>query len=161
MTIKIGRSKELPSQEQILKVEVELGVKLPIEYLQFLTQGNGGVPETNIFKVSTNNDSGISEFISLDRIVYEAGLIKDQIGKDFVPVAHAEGGNYLCLAVTGLSTGSVYFLDHEIPGEDGLIKLASSLKEFLEVVQPFDRKQIKLKPGQVKKAWIDPSLLKN
>lgn len=51
-------------------------------------------------------------------------------------------------------------MDHEIPGLDAMIRLAPSLAEFLESVTPFDSKQIKLKSGQVKKAWINPDFLK-
>ncbi|WP_353936142.1 SMI1/KNR4 family protein [uncultured Herbaspirillum sp.] len=79
---------------------------------------------------------------------------------DFLPIAYAEGGNYLCIASGGKDIGSIYFMDHEIPGLDAMIRLAPSLAEFLESVTPFDSKQIKLKSGQVKKAWINPDFLK-
>jgi hypothetical protein len=160
MTIKISRSTETPTQDQILSLEEVLGVKLPSEYIEFLAQNNGGKPETNTFKISENNDSGINGFIPLDKIVYETKLIRDQIGGELMPVAYAEGGNYLCIAVAGKWIGSIFFMDHEIPGGDAITKLAPSLTQFLEDAQPVDPKQVQLKPGQVKKAWINPDFLK-
>ena len=86
MTIKISLSKEAPTQNQILRTEGELGVKLPSEYVEFLARNNGGIPENNIFKISANNDSGINGFIPFDKIVYETKLIRDQISGELVPV---------------------------------------------------------------------------
>ena len=47
------------------------------------------------------------------------------------------------------------------------MKLLEALKQclgvfgaFLDILEPFDIKTIQLKPGQVKKVWIDPEFLK-
>ncbi len=142
MAIKIKQAKPAPSKDQVLGAETELGVTLPAEYVKFLNTGNGGIPETNIFRISADNEGGINEFIALNRVPYEAALIKEQTGSNCVPIAYAEGGNYVCIVAAGPEAGSIYFFDHEIPGTDALTKLAGSLREFLDVVvQPFDPKQ--------------------
>jgi len=41
-----------------------------------------------------------------------------------------------------------------------MIKLASSVFEFLESLTPFDLDSVELKDGQVESAWIDPDFLK-
>ncbi len=134
-----------------------MGWNFDADYLDFVRANNGGTPETNIFSISSKNESGINQFISFDRLPYEAALISDQVGPKIVPIAYAEGGNYLCLSI---DDGGIYFFDHELPGLDALTKIASSLREFLDEVKPFDPKQVALKPGQVKKAWINPAFLK-
>lgn len=160
MTIRISRARAAPSDDEVRKVEAQLGVKLPADYLAFVKHSNGGTPQTNIFRISAKIESGINQFIPFDKIAYESGLIREQVTNKYVPIAYAEGGNYLCIAATGTEAGMVYFLDHEVPGLDALTQLADSLPAFLELLKPFDTKDIQLKPGQVKKAWIDPSLLK-
>lgn len=50
--------------------------------------------------------------------------------------------------------GSVFFSDHET-GDTR--RVAESLPAFLSALGPAP--EIKLKPGQVKKAWIDPAFL--
>ena len=54
--------------------------------------------------------------------------------------------------------GAIYFWDHERP--ELATKLADSIGAFLELLEPFDVSSVKRKPGQVKKAWIDPEFLK-
>ena len=53
--------------------------------------------------------------------------------------------------------GSMFFLDHEL---DELHEIAPSFDEFRTSLRAFDVSTLQLKPGQVKRAWIDPDLLK-
>ena len=71
-------------------------------------------------------------------------------------MAWAEGGNYVF--VDEAMNGAVFFWDHEIPEEP--TKLADNFQAFLDGLQPFDVKSIELKPGQVKRVWVDPEFLK-
>jgi len=71
-------------------------------------------------------------------------------------VAWAEGGNYVF--VDEGSNGQVFFWDHEEPAK--IAKLGDNFDAFLSSLEPFDVKAIEVKPGQVKKAWINPDLLK-
>lgn len=159
MKIKLGKAASHPSLEQISALEVSLGTKFANEYLSFLQKYNGALPEANVFRVSDQNSSGVNGFIPLEKIAYEAQFLDSEVSPDFFPIAYAEGGNYVCLPIAAGRDG-VYFLDHEIPGLVALTKLAGSLEGFLDQLQPLDRTEVKLKPGQVKKVWIDPSFLK-
>ena len=71
-------------------------------------------------------------------------------------MAWAEGGNYVL--VDEGRKGTVWFWDHEIP--DAPTELAPNFGAFLNLLEPFDIATIQLKPGQVKKVWIDPEFLK-
>lgn len=159
MKIKIGNADTRPSSEQISTLEASLGTRFTSEYLSFLAEHNGAVPDANIFRISDRNSSGVSRFIPVEKIAYEANLLDGEVSSAFFPIAYAEGGNYVCLPLNSSQDG-VYFLDHEIPGLASLTRLAGSLRDFLEQLQPIDRAEVRLKPGQVKKAWIDPNFLK-
>lgn len=54
--------------------------------------------------------------------------------------------------------GAAFYWDHEWP--DSMVRLPSNFRSFMELLEPFDIASIKLSPGQVKTAWIDPDFLK-
>ena len=81
----------------------------------------------------------------------------DDIPNQAYPIAWASCGNYVLLDEG--KGEQVYFWDHELPDEN-IIKLANNFDEFLSTLEPFDINSIELKPGQVKKVWIDPEFLK-
>jgi hypothetical protein len=54
--------------------------------------------------------------------------------------------------------GAVFYWDHEVPAP--VIRLAPSFGEFLALLQPFDMNNVHLKPGQVKRVWVNPEFLK-
>ena len=86
--------------------------------------------------------------------------MNEQISKTSLPRRSRSlglrGGNYVF--VDG-ATGAVYFWDHEQPTPP--VQMASDFAAFMEMLEPFDPGSIKLKPGQVKTAWIDPDFLKS
>jgi hypothetical protein len=72
------------------------------------------------------------------------------ISKFGTPFAEDGCGNLF----TQTQIGSICFWDHET---DDLTVIASSWEEFTSgCVEP---KEVKLKPGQVKRVWIDPKFL--
>jgi hypothetical protein len=143
------------SRQEIVALERTLGESLPSEFIDFVAQHDGAEPETNIFKIETT-ESGVNEFIPVKAIPREMKLIENLPGRAF-PVAWAEGGNYVLLNLG--AGGAIFFWDHERP--ENIVRLASSFRSFLESLEPFDINSIKLKPGQVQKAWIDPNFLKS
>ena len=144
------------SEEEIQEVEHGLEISFPGDYREFVANHDGLRPQLNIFSVSGTNESGVNEFIPLHRIRTECAFIEN-LGDARIPIAWAEGGNYVCLDVS--SEGGVFFWDHEEPDRDA--KLADSFSHFIELLAPFDPNSVELKPGQVKSAWIDPEFLKS
>lgn len=144
------------SQEQVREVERDLGVSLPDDYREFVANHDGVRPPLNIFPIADANESGVNEFIPLRRVRKECTFIED-LSDDRIPIAWAEGGNYVCLDVS--KKGGVFFWDHEEPDKDA--KLANSFSHFIELLAPFDPNSVELEPDQVKSAWIDPDFLKS
>jgi hypothetical protein len=137
------------------KLEREIGEALPNSFLEFIGQHDGAEPETNIFKIGGANESGVNGFIPVREIPDERANIENLPSTAF-PVAWAEGGNYVFVDA---ACGTVYFWDHEQPIPP--VQMASDFAAFVELLEPFDPGSIKLKPGQVKSAWIDPDFLKS
>ncbi len=113
---------------------------------------DGAKPETNIFRVSDNNDSGVNEFITISEIL-KARAHMENIPTRAHPVAWVEGGNYVFVDEDKKGLG------HELPDEP--TELAGGFGAFLELLEPFDIKTIQLRRGQVKKVWVDPEFLKS
>jgi hypothetical protein len=155
MNVKFSKSKAI-EQKEINLFSQALGCSLPSDLEKFFIEFNGSKPETNIFTVSENNESGINELIPISKILEECKYLT-HVGKKAFPVAIAEGGNYVVIDLD--KDQSVYFWDHEEP--QNMIKLANSIYEFLDSVMPFDPDSVELKEGQVESAWIDPDFLKS
>lgn len=154
MKVKLTKGRPaLPSD--IERLQREIGATLPNSFLEFVRQHDGAEPEINIFKIGSANESGVSGFIPVRNITGERANI-DALPPTAFPIAWAEGGNYL---VIDAASGAVYFWDHEQPTP--LVRMAPDFAAFIEKLEPFDPSSIRLKPGQVKSAWIDPDFLKN
>ncbi|MCU8075778.1 SMI1/KNR4 family protein [Shewanella sp. SM29] len=155
MSVKFSKPKAIEPKDIELLAQA-LGYSIPDDLKKFFLEFNGSKPEINIFTVSPNNESGVNELIPISKIGGECKYL-DHVGKRVFPVAVAEGGNYV---VIDLDQGqSVYFWDHEEP--QNMIKLASSIYEFLDALMPFDPDSVELKEGQVESVWIDPDFLKS
>ncbi len=155
MRIKLSKATRPFRSADLDSLEERIGFALPADYKRFLASHNGATLQTNVFSVSASNDSGVNSFIPLDELEKERRHIEEEVPKSAIPVAWAEGGNYVVLDVR--QGGGVFFWDHESPTP--LTRLADSFDAFLEMLQPFDVNSVELKPGQVKSVWIDPSLL--
>lgn len=155
MNIRLKNPKRAVSSSEIGAFEATFGAALPEDYKQFLSQHNGSAPETNIFKINERNGCGVNAFIPFAELLKERALIGDEIPAKAIPIAWAECGNFVCLDLG--NAGAVFFWDHEEP--DRPTQLARTFAAFLDLLKPFDVSSIKLKPCQVKNAWIDPSLL--
>ena len=154
MKIKLKNGKPA-AEETTLALETALDCRLSASFKVFLQAHDGAQPETNIFKIGGKNESGVNRFIPAGEIQKERDRIEN-IPKKGYPVAWAEGGNYVFIDEG--RNGAVFFWDHELP--EKIIELAANFGAFLDILEPFDIKTIQLKPGQVKKVWIDPEFLK-
>jgi len=142
------------SEQVILALETGLHFKLSASFREFLQLHDGAKPDTNIFKIGDKDESGVRRFIPASEILSERKYIEN-IPPNAFPVAEDMCGNYVF--VDEGKNGAVFFWDHETA--EGT-QLASTFHEFLNLLRPFDATTVKLKPGQVKKAWIDPEFLK-
>lgn len=127
------------------------------DWIEFLRRNDGAIPEVNEFDVGTDNGSGVQAFYSAAEVRSALRQLSDRMPEHLVPIADAEGGNYVCLGLAPHGSG-VLFWDHET---EEATQISTSFAKFLENLRPFDPDSIELKPGQVVSAWIDPSLLES
>jgi hypothetical protein len=154
--LKIGLTNgKVASDATIRALEAALGCDISDSFKSFVLANDGAKTETNTFKIAENNDSGVNQFIPVGEILKERSHVENLSRKAY-PVAWAEGGNYIFLDEA--ADGAVFFWDHELPESPTL--LASSFSAFLDLLEPFDTKKVELKPGQVKRVWIDPEFAK-
>ena len=136
----------------VLNVEMLFGSKLPNDFKKFIQEFDGATPEPNVY--CFNNDQffcGVNKFIPIDKICKEAELIKTP---HFIPIAFAEGGNYVLL---NSNNGSIVFWDHETEEK---ITIASFFSDFIENLEPLSsRLNINDEPV-IESAWIDPEFLR-
>lgn len=141
----------MPTQAALAALVAYVGNNLPTDYLEFVSKHDGAEPETNSLKVGQGNEIGISRFIP----VVEAPSVSAEVEgfpDRVIPLAEDDSGNFVFIED---ATGHIYFWDHEL--DDGGRRIASSLNALLVTLIPFDASSVKLAPGQVKYAWIDPS----
>ncbi len=143
------------SEEAMNALEIALGCRLSDSFRTFLRTYDGAKPETNVFRINERNESGVNRFIPVREIAKARTQIENIPSKAY-PVAWAEGGNYIF--VDEDKDGAVFFWDHELPDEP--TNLAADFGSFLELLEPFDVGRIQLKPGQVRKVWVDPEFRK-
>jgi len=155
--VKITLHSANPAAEaEILRVEQSFGHRFPPAFREFLALHNGARPARNLFAIpGTSIEAGVSQFTPLDRLRSETDGVDGVAGR-FVAAASDDCGNYVCVRLSDVE--EVFFWDHELPHEQR--RLAATWSEFLEMLEPFDPRSVTLKPGQVKRAWINPNFLR-
>ncbi|WP_436813574.1 SMI1/KNR4 family protein [Sphingomonas sp. DT-204] len=127
---------------------VEKYGNLPSEYAEFLAIHDGAKPPSNVLE-GTNYSVGIRDFLPASEIINRANSIEG-LSINLLPFGEDESGNFVCI---GMKDHRVYFWDHEI---DSTKVVAKSFADFLRRLEPFDLSSVKLKPGQVKRIWVNP-----
>lgn len=155
MNIKFSKIKPI-SEEDIDNFSKEIGFSLSDDLKKFFIEFNGSKPGPNFFNVGENNESGINEFIPITKIKEKCKYLH-HVDDSVIPIAFDECGNYVVVDLNEKS--SVYFWDHEEPHIK--YKLANSIYEFIDKLQPYDPDSIELEEGQIESAWIDPDFLKS
>lgn len=155
MTVALTRGREA-SEAAVAALESLVDQRLDEQFRKFVSGNDGAIPEANSFPVNgVAHMGGVDKFIAVEDILSERAVI-DDIAAHAYPIAQSAGGNYVLLDQG--DGGAIYFWDHEIEG--GTYRIADGLDAFLDLLEPFDVSAIKLVPGQVKSAWIDPDFLK-
>ncbi len=150
------------AQADIDRIEDVLRIRLSPDCRVFLHYWAGSIPEDNRFWYDGERTCGISRFLSCTEILREVSRLDETccpVGS--IPIAYCSGGNLLLMDARSQG-GQISFWDHEIEGgsQSGIHAVASSVKEFIEGVAPFDQSAIGIKPGQCKRVWVDPELLR-
>lgn len=73
----------------------------------FVRTHDGAKPETNIFRISRDHESGVNRFIPVSEIPKERTRL-DHLSRRSYPIAWAEGGNYAATA-TNPESGTICY----------------------------------------------------
>jgi hypothetical protein len=163
-----------PTDEaSVAQAERRMGRRIPRDYREFLLrERNGGRPAANVSVLSEARrvGAGITDFLGVGRpddtdLAGVAAQYRDRVPADLLPVAHAEGGNLVCLSLSGDDPGAVYLWDHEEEAEEGepptrrnLHRIAGSFRDFAASLRPASDAPA---GGPVARyAWIDPAFLR-
>jgi hypothetical protein len=126
-------------------LEKKIDINLPREYKDFLLECNNGSPEPYGFPVENCPQCGkfgwLHLFFGIDSlfecydIVENYNVYKNRIPLDCIPIAIDPGGNIICLEISGINTGCVWFWDHNFENPDAdysnCYKIANSFDEFI------------------------------
>jgi hypothetical protein len=130
--VMIEESQGSLSEVELTDLERKLSIILPEQYRQFLLHFNGGRPSPSVFRFKKASgkysDSMVDWFLSIYDGEYDNfesyfetyKLRHERLPADLVPIAHDPGGNLICIAVTGVGIGAVYFWDHEHEADRGV-----------------------------------------
>jgi hypothetical protein len=164
----------LPAElASISAAERDLGFNFPGPYRRWLeTVCNGARLGPNAFdpdEASAALGIGVVEFCGVGRkekasdLVWLTRSYRDRLPPNVVPVAHAEGGNLICLDTSrGSELGSVYFWDHGEESADsltaGLHRIAADWVSFLAGIRATESDELP-PAGDNELIWVDPDLL--
>lgn len=131
-------------EEEIFKLEEEIGFILPNDYKEFLINFNGGVPEV---KYSTFKLNELEENIGL-QVLYGLNLeenldlrewyeeYEDDLLDDCLIIGHGIGFGFIVL-VNSPEISGVYFWDNSFELEnssedENIYKISDTFKEFIQ-----------------------------
>jgi len=153
------------SDEQLDKFEMELGFPLPADYREFLQDYSGYGFSNPVFPVVENGrltTETVFAFYDASPVMYQASienydpdsdtvslylglaLVRSMMGvkeigwpPELLPIACDMGGNQICLALSGLRPGAIFFWVNA-PGEgsDNIYLVANSFDEFIHLLRP-------------------------
>lgn len=131
-----------PNSEDISLFEEEIGIVLPLDYIAFLKEYNGGYPEPNYYQVGkycfiVQFFSGL-HLESIEDLRREVEVFAGRIPSKSLPIAAMEGGDVLIMALDKKHYGQLYWWEHEIEDNrvDELRLVANSFSEFIEQLMP-------------------------
>ena len=139
MALEIDPPDRVPSEAEIQDLERQLGFRLPDRYRALLPQLNGAEAELNTIKGPGDEDYVINRFEKIEDIVDSKNAIDSGNPSDLllVPFAMDGCGNWFCVVAADCpEQGAVYFVEHEIEGNEALLKIAASLDELIENAEP-------------------------
>lgn len=149
MTVTIKKSTIILHELTLLNFEMKLGQKLPDDYRNFLLEYNGGDPEPNMVGIPETRKQcsvacifGLYNFKKDHDLAAKRKRLANRLPEKVIPIAEADGDNFICLSLDSPDFGAVYLWDHELatdpPSRENLFELAPAFTDFLAVLQVFD-----------------------
>lgn len=142
--VESGTSADGVSDDQLLELQENLGLDLPVQYIDFLKEFNGGVPTKKVFH-TTKRSFVLERFLSVvsDYKTNELGCydievvwsqVEDRLNDKLIPIAALFGGDLLCIQidVNNVSNQMVVW-DHDLSdeGQPVVYNIAPDFDSFL------------------------------
>lgn len=127
--------------ETLVEFERKLGVPLPDAYREYLLTFNGGKYEKDVIRTSdAEGETSIHHMYGLHAGPRYAQLRNKRsiAGNLFLSICDDSFGNQFLLRLNGAEAGAVFFLDHEVPPEEGLSALTRDFNEFVAKMKSDD-----------------------
>ena len=138
------------SQTEIASLEASLGSPLPVEYREFLTASNGGVPRPDTIDIPEFPESptdvqvlfGLGRSVKSSRLEWNLRTLAERLDPELLPIACDSGGNVFCLSLRLSDNGAVLYCDLHVVFADNESKpqyypVAPSFESFLRKLRPF------------------------
>ena len=156
MALDMGPPVGVPSEAEIQDLERQLGFRLPDRFRALLPQLNGASPKPNVIKTPDERYS-IDTFERIEDIIDSKNAIDSVSPSDLllVPFATDGIGNWYCVVAADCpEEGAVYFVDHELEGDEAFLRIAGDLDEMIERAEP----DIDMDDGDSEaiREWIKP-----
>ncbi|MCW8877941.1 MAG: SMI1/KNR4 family protein [Kangiellaceae bacterium] len=139
------------SESEILDEFSKYDLSVSKEYISFITEHNGGYPDTELEYVDKEDDEyrisihcfyGISDVDTRISLFARRGFLKNSLPSPLLSIAEDGIGNEICLGVEGEYFGKIYFWnkDGETPGYeeptfDNVELITDSLATFLSSLE--------------------------
>ena len=147
-----SETKENTNLAEVHKVETELNLKFPAEYVDHILLHNGGVCTPDVFAFKEKGkitNSSVNKFLAIHDGKYSnlrsyINIYKTEhkrLPANILPIANDPGGNLICMSCGEKDYGCIYFWDHENEVDynksgDGdysnLFLIANSFNEFID-----------------------------
>ncbi|HIE00918.1 MAG TPA: SMI1/KNR4 family protein [Thiotrichaceae bacterium] len=150
MLIKIEEPGSQITLNDVKKLEKELEISLPKQYVDFLVHYNGGLPIPNYYPVEEHQENilemqvffGIKRKIESSCLDWNFHEYKGYIPNNLFPIGCSSGNDLICLSLSGKDKGAVLFWDlmdeAEQSSYSNVYKIANSFSEFLMCLCEFE-----------------------
>ena len=135
---------DLPVDDaDIQKVEFELKIKFPEDYIQLVRHYNGGYPSQKFYDAGKQKDVVIHHLLSLKEggedpsLVMIYRIVSDRLPKGIVPFASDPFGNLICFDYN-TTPPSVCYWNHEVADADkdrSIVHISNSVSELMDMLR--------------------------
>jgi hypothetical protein len=132
------------SSKAIEEFERRINKNLTQDYRAFLLEYNGGRPMPSFFWIKPKEDgSAVYQFYGLHdgpkHLSIDTCISQESYGipSSMLPIGDDGLGNFICIGISPINQGKIYFLDHDLhpyqfpDSPKGIKKLADSFNGFL------------------------------
>lgn len=120
-------------------------IPVPISYSKMLASVGGAIVFDRGAKIKSIETSPLDDrngYQSIEliyglgsgrhSILHQKNVYEGELPPFFVPIGEASGGNLICVG----KSGSVHLWDHESAGNGGVWRIADTIEEFFERIEP-------------------------